>query len=312
MNTTTRGPAGVRDLLAGAEQAAAARDSERALALFGACVGEYLRKRLPFKAIAVSRKAKTLLGPLPKVSSLIIRAYREAGLEGDARSELEHAAATLHRDRLGFFSALDDEAFVALLEVMDVVRIPKGKTVLRRFDAGNDVFVILAGSCEILRDDRRLSMLKAGDVFGEIGFFSRGVRTATVKTLEDSTLLRIPAGPLQDLQEFHLCLRQVLESVYSERIMKKVTEDLEEADPSAAAPEIIATLRYAKGQDIPVHPRGSVAVLKHGIVEMDYDNLCLRTKRYLKPGSIIDRKRGRARASTNVVIMLTNVLRRTP
>ncbi|HQI82746.1 MAG TPA: cyclic nucleotide-binding domain-containing protein, partial [Deltaproteobacteria bacterium] len=188
MNTTTRGPAGVRDLLAGAEQAAAARDSERALALFGACVGEYLRKRLPFKAIAVSRKAKTLLGPLPKVSSLIIRAYREAGLEGDARSELEHAAATLHRDRLGFFSALDDEAFVALLEVMDVVRIPKGKTVLRRFDAGNDVFVILAGSCEILRDDRRLSMLKAGDVFGEIGFFSRGVRTATVKTLEDSTL----------------------------------------------------------------------------------------------------------------------------
>lgn len=312
MSTTTRGPAGVRDLLDRAEQAAAARDSERALALFDACVGEYLRKRLPFKAIAVSRKAKTLLGGSPKVSALIIRAYRAAGLEGDARSELEHAAASLHRDRLGFFSALDDDALVDLLEVMDVVRLPKGKTVLRRFDAGDDVFVILAGSCEILRDDRRLSMLKAGDVFGEIGFFSRGVRTATVKTLEDCSLLRIPSGPLQELRERHLCLRQVLESVYSERIMKKLTEDLEEADPSVAAPEIIATLRYAKGQDIPVHPRGSVAVLKHGIVEVDYDNLCLKTKRYLRPGSIIDHKRGRARASTNVVIMLTNVLRRTP
>lgn len=312
MSTTTRGPAGVRDLLDRAERAIAARDPEKALALFDACVGEYLGKRLPFKAIAVSRKAKTLLGPSPKVSALIIRAYRAAGLEGDARSELEYAAASLHRDRLGFFSALDDDAFVGLLEVMDVVRVPKGKTVLRRFDAGDDVFVILAGSCEILRDDRRLSMLTDGDVFGEIGFFSRGVRTATVRTLEDSILLRIPSEPLQELQELHLCLRQVLESVYSERIMKKLTEDLEEADPSVAAPEIIATLRYAKGQDIPVHPRGSVAVLKHGIVEVDYDNLCLKTKRYLKPGSIIDRKRGRARASTNVVIMLTNVQRRTP
>jgi CRP-like cAMP-binding protein len=312
MSTTTRGSSGVRDLLARAEQAAAARDSGRALALFDACIGEYLRRKLYLKAIAVSRKAKTVLGPWPKVSALVIRTCRAAGLEGDARTELEHAAASLHRDKLGFFRALDDEAFVDLLEVMDVVRVTRGRTVLRRFDAGDDVFVIVAGSCEILRDSRRLAVLKAGDVFGEIGFFSRSVRTATVKTMEDCVQLRIPPGPLQELQERHLCLRQVLESVYSERIMKKVTEDLEEADPSATTTEIFATLRYAKGQDIPLHPEGSVAVLKHGIVEVDYDNLCLKTKRYLRPGSIIDRKRGRARASTNVVFMLTNVLCRTP
>jgi hypothetical protein len=50
-----------------------------------------------------------------------------------------------------------------------------------------------------------------------------------------------------------------------------------------------------------------VAILKHGIVEVDYDDRCLKTKQYLKPGAIIANKRVRARASTNVVIMLTSI-----
>jgi alkylhydroperoxidase family enzyme len=64
-------------------------------------------------------------------------------------------------------------------------------------------------------------------------------------------------------------------------------------------------MSYEKGQEIPLHPVDSVAVLKHGIVEVDYDEPCLRTKRYLKPGSIISHRRSRALAGTDVVIMVT-------
>jgi signal-transduction protein with cAMP-binding, CBS, and nucleotidyltransferase domain len=232
-----------------------------------------------------------------------------AGLHGDAQQEYEFAASLLKKDSLNFFTALEKEVFIDLLSIIDINTYPRGRIVLKRNDAGGDVFVLLSGSCEVNRDSRRLGIMLPGDVFGEIGFFARTARSATVKTIEKSIIVRMSSGPLCELKERHVSLRQILESIYSERIMKKVVEDLEDNGPLMSLPEIFITLSYAKGQEIPVSPKGSVTILKHGIVEVDYDDMCLKTKQYLKPGSIIANKRLRARASTNVVIMLTSVSR---
>ena len=55
MNNTKQGAPGVRELLAQAQHAAADRDPDKALHLFWECTREYLKRQLPFKAIAVSR-----------------------------------------------------------------------------------------------------------------------------------------------------------------------------------------------------------------------------------------------------------------
>jgi hypothetical protein len=296
-----------RELLSDAQRAASRKDVDMALCLFDECIKEYLKRQLPFKAMAVSRKAKTVLGHIPKVSALIIRSYTMAGLLGDAQQEYEFAASFLKRDSLNFFTALEKEVFIDLLSIIDINTYPRGRIVLKRNDDGGDVFVVLSGSCEVYRDSRRLGVMLPGDVFGEIGLFARTARSATVRTIVKSMLVRMPSLPLLELKERHVSLRQILESIYSERIMKKVVEDLEDIGELKSSPEIITTLSYAKGQEIPVTPKGSVAILKHGIVEVDYDDMCLKTKKYLKPGAIIANKRLRARASTNVVIMLTSL-----
>ncbi len=296
-----------RTLLADAQHAASRKEVDTALLLFDECIKEYIKRKLLFKAMAVSKKAKTVLGHIPKVSALIIRSYTMAGLFGDAQQEYEFAASFLKKDSLSFFMALEKDVFIDLLSIMDINTYPRGTIVLKRKDDGGDVFVMLSGSCEAYRDSRRLAVMLPGDVFGEIGFFAGTARSATVRTIEKSMLVRMPSGPLRELKERHVSLRQILESIYSERIMKKVVEDLEAEGPLKSLPEIITTLNYAKGQEIPVTPKGSVAILKHGIVEVDYDDMRLKTKQYLKPGAIIANKRLRARASTNVVIMLTSI-----
>lgn len=299
-----------RELLTEAQRAASRKDVDMALCLFDACIKGYLKRQLTFKAMAVSRKARTVLGRIPKVSALIIRSYTMAGLLGDAQQEYESAASFLKKDSLYFFAALEKEAFIDLLSIMDINTYPKGRTVMKRNEDDGDVFVVLSGSCEVCRDSKRLGVMLPGEVFGEIGFFARTARSATVRTIEKSMLARISSAPLRELKERHLSLRQILESIYSERIMKKVVEDLEDNSELKPLPEILTTLSYVKGEEIPVTPKGSVAILKHGIVEVDYDDMRLRTKQYLKPGAILANKRLRARASTDVVIMLASIHRK--
>ncbi len=296
-----------RVLLQDAQRAASMNEVDKAIGLFDECMREYSKKQNYFKALAVSKKARSVLGHIPKVSSLIIRSYRTAGLFGDAQQEFESIASLLKKDSLKFFTALDKEAFIDLLGIMDIDTCPKGRVILRRDDPDTDVFIIITGSCEVCRDENRLGILLSGDVFGEIGFFARTARSATVRTLEKTILAKMPSDPLRQLKERHICLRQILESIYSERILKKVVEDLKDEGPVQSAPEVIALLHFTKGQDIPPNPKDSLAILKHGIVEIDYDALLLKNKKYLRPGSIISNNRIRARASTNVVIMLTSV-----
>ncbi|HWR67492.1 MAG TPA: cyclic nucleotide-binding domain-containing protein [Desulfomonilia bacterium] len=306
MNRQKRSTPEARDLLTQAERAAAGKDPDKAFSLFEECVRVFLRRQMPFKAIAVSKRARTVLGPVPKASALIIRTFMATGLMGDARQEMESVAASMRKDDLAFFAALEEDAFLDLLSIMENVSYPKGRIVLRQQDPGEDVFVLLSGACEVIRDGKRLALLMPGDVFGEINFFGRTARSASVKTLEKSVMARFPSGPLRDILGRRPCLHKALEGFYSERIMKKVREDLEETGPVEAAPEVTATLRYGKGQEIPPHPDDSVAVVKHGIVEVDFDHLTLRTKRYLKPGTILSHTRIRALASTDVVIVLTS------
>ncbi|HVN71593.1 MAG TPA: cyclic nucleotide-binding domain-containing protein [Desulfomonilia bacterium] len=298
-----------RVLLKSAESAATGKEINKSLSFFEECIREYLKRQLPFKAIAVAKRAKTALGPIPKASGLAHRIYTMLGFHGDARREYETAASFLKKETLAFFKELDEETFIGLLPVMDLISYPKGRIVIKRHEKGRDVFMVLSGSCEVTREAKRLGVMKPGDLFGEIGFLAQTPRTASVKTLEKCTLIRIASENLSRLKERHPILEQNLENIYGSRILKKVTEDLETDDLSSSAPEVTSTLQYGKGQDIPVHPEDSMAILKHGIVEVDYDDMCLRRKEYLKPGTVISNKRARAKASTDVEIVLAKTAR---
>lgn len=307
MNRHKKQKADPREVLTLAEQAASKRDFDEALRLFDVCIQDYLKKNMPFRAIAVAKRARSALGPIPKVRSLIIRLYNMTGLYGDAQQEYRLAASSLKKDEIPLFKTLDEEAFLDLLSAAEIVPVQKGRTVLKEHQKGDDVFVVLSGTLEVFRDSIRLGTLGPGDVLGELGFFCKGERSATVKAIERGTLIRIPSAPLIEIQQRHPCLRQALDIIYGQRILKKVQEDLGDLSHAFVKQEVVATLRYSKGQNIPMDTHGTLAVIKHGIVEIDYDENALKRKEHLKAGSIIPKGKVRARASTNVVILLTRM-----
>ncbi len=308
MNRTKPTGNAPRDLLRQAEKAAERGEVEQAMKLFETCIRHYLSHQMPFKALAAAKDAKTALGPLPRLWELLIRLYQSMGLHGDAQQEYDACCRDLRKDQIPFLAGLPREAFLDLLGVIRLVPARRGERIVRQDEPGEDIYVVLSGAFETIRDNAVVSTLKAGDLFGELGFFYHDRRSATVRAATKATLIRIPADDLRKVAQRYASLRESLEQLYHERTLKKAQEDLTTDPLLDLYQDHLFSVRFLKGEEIPFDHTDDVTIVKHGIVEVDYDGAGgPRQKRFLKPGSIIRNFSGIARANTDVEVLRARI-----
>lgn len=84
-----------------------------------------------------------------------------------------------------------DLAAIAAL-VREVV-LPEGHTLIREGAQAYSFFVLLEGTAEVRRNDRRVARLGPGDFLGELALILRRPRTATVTLTSPSRLLAVSA-----------------------------------------------------------------------------------------------------------------------
>jgi len=118
-----------------------------------------------------------------------------------------------------------------------------GQVLFREGDAGDALYLVISGEMEVLKGDgngrdRQLATVGRGAVLGEMSLVQSGApRSATVRAMGASSLLRLPAAKFQSLlgQDAVAALKVVrnLARVLSQRIAKldqKVIKMLSEAD----------------------------------------------------------------------------------
>ena len=70
-----------------------------------------------------------------------------------------------------------------------------GEIIIRQGEAGDSMFVIQAGSVEVIEESEGgevlLAVLEQGDFFGEMAIFEREVRSATVRARGDTRVLTV-------------------------------------------------------------------------------------------------------------------------
>ncbi len=296
-----------KDLLRQAEKVAASGEVEKSLGLFESSIRGYLRERKPFKALAAAKVAKTSLGSHPRVHALLIKLFRSLDLTGDLQKELEESCTTLKKNEVPIFRGLRSEEFIELLEIVHIVDVGKGRFIFRQHDTGEDIYLVIDGALGVYRDGELMSVLLPGDVFGELGFFFQASRSASVRALGKSRLARIPAQDLRPLCKRFAGLRQSLEALYHERILIKAREELRHnplADPER---DSLTTIRFSRGQIIAFDVPADFTIVKHGIVEIDLDEKGVKTKRFLRPGHVVERFCGPARANTDVELIRARI-----
>ena len=164
------------------------------------------------------KRAASLLRTAPAIPSLAI---------GRAGTIVDFEALLI---QLPVFSQLDKVERAQFMEGTQIRSAPAGSSVIRRGDPGEEAFFILSGRAVAgisteTGASQSLSIMTAGDFFGEIAALMGVERTADVVAEEDTTLLQVPAENLKRLMDHHR-LRYLLLSKLTERLSRTHVTDL--------------------------------------------------------------------------------------
>ena len=101
------------------------------------------------------------------------------------------------RGDLVFLADLPDEGWHKLLSYTNTVRFPAGGIVIRAGESDRALYIVTAGTLEVLapapngRGEQRVTTIDSGSVLGEVSFFDGRPRSASIRAVTDSELLRL-------------------------------------------------------------------------------------------------------------------------
>ncbi|MDP8248009.1 MAG: cyclic nucleotide-binding domain-containing protein [Candidatus Tritonobacter lacicola] len=109
---------------------------------------------------------------------------------------------------VSLFSELTDDEIDLIVPIVNEKAFKPGETIIEEGKPGKNFYVIAEGMVEIrkrIEDGREklLAALEEGTFFGEIALFDRGLRTASVRALEDTTILEIDGDRFNGLISSH-------------------------------------------------------------------------------------------------------------
>lgn len=109
------------------------------------------------------------------------------------KSHLDHLAA------VPLFSACSKKELQEVARHSDQVDLPAGRTLCEQDSIGREAFVILEGSADVRRNNRKVATLGPGDCVGELALLDHGPRTATVTAATDVSVLVLGAREFSGL-----------------------------------------------------------------------------------------------------------------
>jgi len=123
------------------------------------------------------------------------------------------------------FSALSDEDLAELAAVFQEVTVDTDAQFITQDDHDPSLYVLAKGTCKVFRVDDGdqeipLARVFPGEPVGEMGYFADGIRSASVRALEEVELLRASYEDLTDCFETVPSVAAAFMEVITERLRK--------------------------------------------------------------------------------------------
>lgn len=130
--------------------------------------------------------------------------------------------------RTPLFSDLNADELSEVIDKINVSNFSNGDFVFREGDKGESIYIIAAGTVEVICRDKDgkeivVDKLGEGDFFGEFGFFSNGIRMASIRAAGDVDILELSKDRMNEIAEKHRPrVSEVLFDFYKERVADRL------------------------------------------------------------------------------------------
>jgi len=190
---------------------------------------------------AVGRKLGHYLKCPPEAIVAALKRQVEAPADGERRriGELLVEAGALTEEALAagveaqrvdrlascpLFWELSREELVTLASAFEEVSVGVSRQFITQDEHDPTLFILASGRLEVFRTEEEgemhLAVLHPGEPIGEMGYFSDGIRTASVRALDHSQLVRAPYSEITRLFETVPNVARAFMSVVTDRLRK--------------------------------------------------------------------------------------------
>lgn len=137
--------------------------------------------------------------------------------------------------KIYLFSGMDESELSKISAIAKQTSVFQGDTVFHEGNEAHSLYVVKFGTLKILTSTKEsgadvgLTTISVGDHFGEMPFFDKDKRAATVEAMEKSELLEIPFNELSGVLESNPSIQVKFYKAVSSYLIKRVrmlTQDL--------------------------------------------------------------------------------------
>jgi NTE family protein len=145
-------------------------------------------------------------------------------------------------DGVEIFAELEEAERARLATQLETLSLKRGEVLVRQGETADALFVVVTGRVAITVDGRSHAIAEfgPGQPVGEIAFLAGGVRTATVRALRDSVVLRLGRAEFERLSAKSPSIWRALTVTLAGRLAKANTSTPPPPDPR---PRTIAIIR---------------------------------------------------------------------
>ncbi|TNF94346.1 MAG: cyclic nucleotide-binding domain-containing protein [Gammaproteobacteria bacterium] len=130
--------------------------------------------------------------------------------------------------QLSFFNDFGDAEIWELLRWSEWQKAKDGEQILSEGEVGETVYLIVQGNVDVIKNEKRITTLGDGELFGEIAWLANRPRSASVRAKGDCILLRLNVDQIERTSSScQIQFQRIFISMLIERLIK-TTEQLAE------------------------------------------------------------------------------------
>jgi CRP/FNR family transcriptional regulator, cyclic AMP receptor protein len=116
------------------------------------------------------------------------------------------------------FAQCSKRELSAIGGIADEIDLKEGTELTRQGKPGREFFVLIEGTADVLKNERKVNSLKTGDFFGEIALVHNAPRTATVRATSPVRALVVTERNFRRLLEEQPDIQRKVLAALAERL----------------------------------------------------------------------------------------------